>query len=75
MDSDLEETLSTSEYTQEPKNKATSKAMDAFLQAQTKFLEQQAKFAEDEDKRKKEIHEAQLKELEERLIETSGGSK
>ena len=66
VDSDLEETLSTSEYTQEPKYEATSNAMDAFLQAQTKFLEQQEKFAEDEDKRKKEIHEAQLKELEER---------
>ena len=66
MDSDLEETLSTCEYTQEPKYEVTSKAMNAFFQTQTKFLEQQAKFAEDEDKRKKEIHEAQLKELEER---------
>ena len=40
--------------------------MEAFLEAQTQFLQQQLKFAEEEEQRKKGIHFAQLKELEDR---------
>ena len=43
-----------------------STAMEAFLEAQTRFLQQQQQFATDEEARKKEIHLAQLHELEER---------
>ena len=44
----------------------SSKAMEAFLEAQTKFLEQQQKFAAEEEARKADLHQAQLKELQER---------
>ena len=44
----------------------SSGAMEAFLEAQTRFLEQQRQFAAEEEARKKEIHAAQLQELEEK---------
>ena len=49
-----------------PAAEMTSKAMEAFLEAQAKFLEQQRNFAETEEARKNEMHRAQMKELEER---------
>jgi len=45
---------------------STSSAMEAFLEARTRLLEQQRQFAADEEARKKELHQAQLQELEER---------
>ena len=40
--------------------------MEALLEAQAEFLKQQEKFADDKVTRKKKVHLAQLKELEER---------
>ena len=40
--------------------------MEAFLEVQDQFLIQQTKFTEEKDVQKKEIHQAQLKELDER---------
>ena len=59
------ETLESS-LTDEHTSEMTSKAMEAFLEAQTRFLDQQQKFAADEEARKHEMHLAQIKELEER---------
>lgn len=58
---------SDSSFAEEPTPpEMASKAMEAFLEAQTKFLEQQQRLAADEEVRKRDLHRAQLKELEER---------
>ena len=67
--SDSEWSTTTVEYLPEPSYEATERsteAMEAFLEVQDQFLIQQTKFTEEKDVQKKEIHQAQLKELDER---------
>ena len=51
---------------QQPIQQTSDDAMEAFLEAQTQYLQKQQQFAEQEEIRKKELHQAQLKELKDR---------